>query len=403
MSNNYIEIDYQIVKIHKDGKVCTLKNPNNVKMLLDICHKHNIYFRSNKGTIRNADKIIREFDSHFTKKKDDKKLKISPENINKVIDGFKLVKKSKLGKVIMATGIAATIGITSMSISNAIKKSHVDSIPYESQTIIEEVPEYIAEPESYQDKLSPIINVPESIVKFDSSNEDGIYINDELNKMMTENKAFHFSYENRTTETSYTNAKQYEDLFIKYGNRYGVDPNLLIAMAAQESSGNHYGHLNGNYGIGIMQIEKSAHLNSTLKAYNFETGEMDSIKVTEDNLEDLETNIQMGTMILRNNIEANNYNIPLALQSYNFGPGNMSTVINRCSESTGLLKGDIKDNITNPEWLNYRKTIHVGDPLYIEHVFSYVESGTVLSIKDRDGNNINLQIVNDNVNTLQIQ
>ena len=403
MSNNYIEIDNQIVKIHKDGKVCTLKNPNNVKMLLDICHKHNIYFRSNKGTIRNADKIIREFDSHFTKKKDDKKLKISPENINKVIDGFKLVKKSKLGKVIMATGIAATIGITSMSISNAIKKSHVDSIPYESQTIIEEVPEYIAEPESYQDKLSPIINTPENIVKFDSGNEDGVYINEELNKMMTEANAFHFSYENRVNEGSLDNVKQYEDLFIKYGNMYGIDPNLLMAMAAQESSGNHYGNLTGNYGIGIMQIERSVHLNTTIKAYNFETGEIDSIKATDSNLKDLEINIQMGTMLFRNQIEANNYNIPLALQSYNFGPGNMATVINRCSEATGLLKGDIKDNVTNPGWLNYRNTISAGDPIYVEHVLSYVQPGTVLSIKDRDGNNINLRIINDNANALQIQ
>ena len=45
MSKNYIEIDENIVKIHKNGKICTLTNPNSIKILLDICHKNNFYFK----------------------------------------------------------------------------------------------------------------------------------------------------------------------------------------------------------------------------------------------------------------------------------------------------------------------------------------------------------------------
>ena len=214
--------------------------------------------------------------------------------------------------------------------------------------------------------------------------------------MLEETDAYHFSYSDRTNEDSYSNAKRYEDLFVKYGNMYGVDPTLLIAMAAQESSGDHYGHLSGGAAMGIMQIEKSVWLGHSVSTYNFETGETDKISITQDKLEDLETNIKIGTIILRNNLEQNNYNIPLSLQSYNFGPGNMSKVISNCSESTGITRSDLRSNTTNPAWLNYRTTISAGDSQYIEHVFSYVPSGSVLTMKDRDGNSIQTQVINDN-------
>lgn len=408
MSDNYIEIDGPIAKIHKDGKVCTLKNPNNVKVLLDICHKHNLYLKSNKGTIKRADKIIKEFDEYrLNKKRQNQKLKVVPNNITILKKNINLVRRNPIGKAIAATSLAAVIGITSIGISS-IKKSKTDSTTYETQAMIEEVPEYVEE-ETQQELgpiLAPTINYYDDTVNYE---EDGFIDamddlvadkNIEINKMLAQD-TFHFSYNDRTNEGSLSNAKKYEDLFIKYGNMYGVDPNLLMAMAAQESSGDHYGNLKGNYGIGIMQIEKKVHINSTLKAYNFETGEIDSIKVTEETISDLETNIQMGTIILRNNIEANNYNIPLALQSYNFGAGNMNTVLNSCSDNEGILKNDLKDDPTNSVWLSYRKVVSVGDPIYVEHVFSYIPNNTVISIKDRDGYDHSIKVVNDNVNTIQ--
>ena len=408
MSKNYIEIDENIVKIHKDGKVCTLTNPNSIKVLLNICHKNNFYFKSKKATLRNADKIIREFDAYRANKNTKKKkLNINPDNIKKVIQNSKLVRINPIGKAVIITGLAYVIGFTSLGLNNSSKKDK-NYIAFESQNIVEELPEYIDETET-SETISPTINIQDDLYKYNTGGEDGIIFEEskviesryEMNEMLEEKNAFHFEYTDRTNEASLTNAKKYEDLFIKYGNMYGVDPNLLMAMAAQESAGNHYDNLKGNYGIGIMQIEKSAHLGSTLKAYNFETGEIDSIKVTQDAIEDLETNIQLGTIILRNNIEANNYNIALALQSYNFGPGNMSKVLNNCCESEGLTKGDLKSNFTNPEWMRYRNTISVGDSKYVEHVFSYIPNNTIISTKDRDGNNHSLKIVNDNVNTFQ--
>ena len=406
MSKNYIEIDENIIKIHKDGKLCTLTNPNSIKILLDICHKNNFYFKSKKATLRNADKVIREFDSYRANKTGKKKkLNIAYNNIKKLINNSKLVRMNPIEKTVLVTGLATTIAFTAMAFNNnSNNKSDKNYIAVESQSIIEELPEYVDEEVVTE---TPIINIQDESFNYNTENEDGIIIPEtevqdtyEINQMLEEDDAFHFEYTDRTDSESLNNAMRYEDLFEKYGNIYGVDPSLLMAMAAQESSGNHYDNLEGNYGIGIMQIEKSVWIGHSVSAYNFETDETDKIEITQESLEDLETNIQIGTIIIRNRLEENNYNIALALQSYNFGIGNMNTVINNCSDSTGLLKSDIRNNCTNPEWLNYRNTISVGDPQYIEHVFSYIPNDTVLTIKDRDDNDHSLKIVNDSIQYL---
>ena len=296
------------------------------------------------------------------------------------------------GKIVIAASLATTLGMTGLII-NSIKGSKNEPVNVPIATI-EEIPEYIDETENseiYNDIDNVVVNYDSDFTIEDEQK------NTELNQMLQVDQ-FHFSYNDRTDSTSLSNAKRYEDLFIKYGNMYGVDPNLLMAMAAQESSGDHYGNLTGGSAIGIMQIEKNVFINKTISAYNFETNEMDKVNITRDTLEDLETNIKVGTIILRNNLEQNNYNIPLALQSYNFGPGNMSKVF----EAAGITKDDARSNITNPKWLDDREVVHAGDPKYIEHVFSYVKSKTVLTIKDRDNNDVDIQIINDEAFSLQI-
>lgn len=395
--------------IHNNGKRCTLTNPNSIKILLEICHKNNRYFgKTNK--LENADKIIKEFDSYRSRKTNKKKkTNIMSDNIGILKDKINLVKRMPLkGKIVISTALAATIGLTAYGISNMSKKADINYVP---QATIEEQEEYVDDYEIETNNPVDLTNDMAGLIVNDSVepavpltiSENGYIIEDnsELNKMLQEQDAFHFSYTDRTNEDSFTNAKRYEDLFIKYGEMYGVDPALLMAMAAQESSGDHYGHLSGGAAMGIMQIEKSVWLGHSVSTYNFETGETDKISITQDKLEDLETNIKIGTIILRNNLEQNNYNIALSLQSYNFGPGNMSKVIGNCSDSTGITRSDLRNNTTNPEWLNYRTTISAGDSKYIEHVFSYIPSGTILTMKDRDGNDIQLQVINDSAISYQ--
>ena len=435
MSINYIEVyktnDRLIAKIHKEitdknGNkkmgVCTLNNPNNIKKLLDICHKHNMSFNGNRVLKGNVNPIIKEFDSYYrSAKKKNERLKVIIENIDKLEDKISLVKKEHLGKIVISTALATTLGITSIALANSNKRSEVVPINYQTQTVVEEVPDYViddtvienidtnVETVNLENTSNENVIIDTPVIDAEKiSYEDGIIIpeeevieNTELSQMLQTDE-FHFSYTDRTDYENITNAKRYEDIFITYGNMYGVDPNILMAIAAQENCGKHYEALNNAYATGIMQIERSANLNSTVTAYNVQTGQMDSIYVTQEAIEDLETNIRIGAMIFRNKLEEYNYNIPLALQSYNFGSGNMANSLAMCSDIENIPMDELKSDITDPAWLSYRAYLGVGDPQYVEHIFSFIESDTVLTVVDRDGNNISLKLVNDNVNNMQL-
>lgn len=409
--------------IHKNGKKCELRSTKNIKILLDICHKNNEYFGEKPtkitkigkiNTIKNADEIVKEFDSRF-KKKEKKKIVVIKENINKTLqDKIKFVRRMPTkGKVFISASLAATLGVSGIAINGAMKSTEKTPIHTPIATI-EEMPEYIddfedvemsAKDENIYDNLNDIIiNYDDDFVIDDNEviiDEPIKTENTELEQMMQPDE-FHFSYKDRTSEKNLDNAKRYEDLFVKYGERYGVDPNLLMAIAAQESSGDHYSNLSGGCAMGIMQIEKSVWLGHSVSAYNFETGEKDKVNITQEALEDLETNIQIGTMIWRNRIEENNYNIAIGTQGYNYGPGNMNTVFESFSYDTGITKNDLRNDYSNADWLEYRDSVHVGDPLYVEHVFSYIENGTVLKTRTLDDGVIEIKIVNDQVNEKQM-
>ena len=179
-------------------------------------------------------------------------------------------------------------------------------------------------------------------------------------------------------------------------NRYGVDKEYLKAKACQETGGEHYDNLGDQPAWGIMQIERSANLGSTISAYNFETGEWDSIEITEASLKDIETNIQIGTMIAQDCFYQSEYNIVYGVQRYNMGPGNMRSIVNACCERENLSKDEALDSKTNPIWLKYRDTLDCGDPEYVEHVFRYLPNGYTIKIRNiKTGEYETLSVFND--------
>lgn len=108
--------------------------------------------------------------------------------------------------------------------------------------------------------------------------------------------------------------------FEKYGDMYGVDPYLLVAIAARESGGSHYDS-NGNVKVGaatgLMQIENLG--NRSVSAYNFETKQQESFSVNPTTVKDIEANIKWATMYLASQIKRYNYDVLVGLQSYNYG------------------------------------------------------------------------------------
>ena len=379
---NYIEFYYNdegnfTAEIHKQGKYRVVSNPYNVEKLIKICEK-NGYKINQEGYIdRRISKISHEYEKYAERRK---RIVKNLRVIGNILTNMKLNKKENaLGKKLVAVALTGLLLATPMIITSANTKDQVEEpITYQQEQVLE----------------NSFLNLSEAVYQMNYDSPEMFSHEHEIMETTQEDQ-FHFSYEDRTSEENVSNAKRYEDLFEKYANRYGLDKDLLIALAAQESSGNHYENIDNGPAEGIMQIEKSVHIGSTVSAYNFETGEIDQITVTEENLKDLETNIQIGSMILRDCIENNNYNIPLSLQTYNFGYGNMDKVLAICSETENVDRNEITSDPTNNSWLQYRSNLTIGDPEYVEHVFSFLENNTELTVQKRNGDLVTISIAND--------
>ena len=284
-------------------------------------------------------------------------------------------------KIILRIFLASTVIIYILSTK---KEPTFDEGTIETEITIDDnnFDDYIVETEividegSFDDNME--VTTPETTkpftIRYETSALDDTY-NETNESSSSENQKFKFSFEDRTESEAYENVKKYESIFKKYGEMYGIDYHIIMAIAAQESNGDHYNNLYNGPAEGIMQIEKSVHLNNTLTAYNFLNKSEESIVVTKEALDDLETNIKIGTMILQNVLTQQNYNIPLAIQTYNFGPGNIQKVLNTCSSIEGIDTTSLLND--NYEWMNYREFLNIGDPLYVEHILSYIPSKTI--------------------------
>ena len=387
MIRNYIEFKYDedgylIAKISRDGKYRIIRNIDNIFKLIDIAEKYNYTIDSETRIVKDARYIIDEYDKL-------KKGKTRKFNLyNKTEDNMKIKRSNNnIGKKIAAISLATTMALTGTIIAKTNQKKNNDSEVVKGQYI---VTDYENNNSNYSDYLESI----KYEEKEQNSNNTSVTPKNEISNMI-EKKEFHFSYEDRTSSENIDNVNQYDDIFEKYANMYGLDSKLLKAIACQESGGNHYENLGNGPAEGIMQIEKSVHIGETITAYNFETKQNDYFEITEDNIQDIDFNIRIAAMDLRNAIEAFNYNIPQGTQAYNFGIGGMNQVLANCCRNIGEKQSNLENDPTNNSWLNYTESIGIGDSEYIAHVFSYLKDNTTLSIKDRDGSNHNITIIND--------
>ena len=387
MIRNYIEFKYDedgylIAKISRDGKYRIIRNIDNIFKLIDIAEKYNYTIDSETRIVKDARFIIDEYDKL-------KKGKTRKFNLyNKTEDNMKIKRSNNnIGKKIAAISLATTMALTGTIIAKTNQKKNNDSEVVKGQYI---VTDYENNNSNYSDYLESI----KYEEKEQNSNNTSVTPKNEINNMI-EKKEFNFSYEDRTSSENIDNVNQYDDIFEKYANMYGLDSKLLKAIACQESGGNHYENLGNGPAEGIMQIEKSVHIGETITAYNFETKQNDYFEITEDNIQDIDFNIRIAAMDLRNAIEAFNYNIPQGTQAYNFGIGGMNQVLANCCRNIGEKQSNLENDPTNNSWLNYTESIGIGDSEYIAHVFSYLKDNTTLSIKDRDGSNHNITIIND--------
>lgn len=200
------------------------------------------------------------------------------------------------------------------------------------------------------------------------------------NEEQVRNLEFNYEFENISDKEALDNAYKYYDYFEIYGSMYGVDPKLLAAIGAQEESGQHFEYSRNGAAKGLMGIE-NVWSDHDIKAYNYETGEMEKIIVDYDRVgDDVAYNIKVGAMIFqknfstaaknRGNLFDENELLPYSVQKYNYGQTGASS----------LLKN-------GNDWKDNREYVSFGDRYYYEHVLSRLDNGEELVLKAYDPDN----------------
>lgn len=188
-------------------------------------------------------------------------------------------------------------------------------------------------------------------------------------------------------------AMQYATYFQKYGDMYGIDPLLLAAKAAQERGGVHSTVKDPGGALGVMQIQVNSHVNTNKSAFNYKTGQKDTVYATMAKIQNLETNIQLGAIIMQNSISEQKYNPLLGLQAYNYGTGGMNKVVKAYASAKGITADEVRKNSKDTGWMPYREKVHgkgYGDVQYIEHVLSHYPGGAGQKpyVFDKEGNKV---------------
>lgn len=371
MSNYYIKVNSSSKEalVYRNNKIVRkLAKGKELEILKDVIEKNKLGYWPKYGnaTFNNRvdiiislyeirrDKMLKKNNNKnaTTKKFNDKDIEKLATNKKKKLTGKKVNrKKSKVivpQKVAIAVVMGAIIGVGGVKLSNnnENKRREPTDISYEEVENSDDV----------------------DVITYDDGD---MYDYKEEVENDTNSNYLEFDYysdsDKKISNNDIENTLRYKDIFDKYGHEFGIDSNLLIALATNESSGIHdidYDEPD----IGIMQIEWSVWLNKKVKAYNYEKNEFDSLIITNDVIESLEGNIKAGTMILQENINKTvryGYDdklinasdiLPYSLQRYNMGVGNMQKLLR--------MGGDWKDN---------RNEITAGDSKYFEHVLAYLK------------------------------
>lgn len=192
-------------------------------------------------------------------------------------------------------------------------------------------------------------------------------------------KLMEFGDRSQTDKAIYARSNYY-DTFCVMGKAFGLDPELLLAMGTQEK-GFHEAKSEADGGYGLMQIQfDGVWKGETINCYklNEETGHFEPYKivVTEEKIQTVEGNIEVACAIFQTYLlRFANYNIPLAVQMYNQGPGALKTIVNAYCEDTGKRYEDVINDPSDLGWTDYCH-LRAGDPKYLAKVKSWTAENT---------------------------
>ena len=183
--------------------------------------------------------------------------------------------------------------------------------------------------------------------------------------------------------------ENFGDKIKKYADMYGLDEDLILAIATLNKD--HSEEINDQGNIGIMGIQFDSWYGQTLKAYNFDDNQ-EEVFTFDDKIKELEGNIQAGCVIFQNELKKYNYNILVGIQSYQYGGYYMKQVLSYYAQDSNKTYEQVL-NSNDINWMKYRLNfIQNGDSEYIEHVLSYYTGNGIIEIKKNNEESIKINI-----------
>ena len=184
---------------------------------------------------------------------------------------------------------------------------------------------------------------------------------------------------------------KYEEIVTEKANKWGIDPNLAMAILTQESRSDNTTNL--------MQIGFNVWQGEPFRVYDFENGKYVDILLTADpvlynsdkyltiNRKDLEnpkTNISIGCAMIQNSMKSMNYDIPAGIQCYNYGPTSMNNIVFAEAYTNSYRT---KESLLNDQYdfsfMNYTYAYDKGDNDYFYHVARFLDpSSYSITIKE---------------------
>lgn len=280
--------------------------------------------------------------------------------------GEKVTRKNKhINKKVIASGLILPILLGSVYLSKKDKK--VSSETFSTTSIVVE-DETINDSINNSDFYAAAQEIQENE---DDQTEKNVEIEENVEK--ESNNTMEINYpEFRPDYEKLEFVKQnYGQLIDYYSKMYGLNTDIMIAIATQER-GVHSEHMDEGGATGLMQIQNSAWVGEYLKVYNNKLDREEEIVVSSDMLTGLEDNIKLGCMIFASYLKHLNNNVLAAIQCYNMGYGSMITILNCYGYECNKSRDEILNNPEDIGWLKYRNVVGIGDSHYLERILAYV-------------------------------
>lgn len=159
-------------------------------------------------------------------------------------------------------------------------------------------------------------------------------------------------------------ASSYSSDYDSAGDKYGVDPGVLAAVAMQESSGDAKCGYPGQPAWGLMQIEDTLRTGSSSEFGKFCTDNYNTYSGDGEEATDPSKAVPFAASRFAKNLETFDGDYLKAIQAYNFSEYSLKPLIKAFGD----------------DWMNHRSEVgqyngtglaNYGDPKYVEHVLQY--------------------------------